>query len=187
MTIASQLLLIIGQTLWYFLPALTANMAPVFASRFNWLSALSGPLDRGVHLAGQPLLGPNKTIRGLIIGLIFGSITGLIQYWLQTAMPQLLLITLPTAAHAFGWGALLGFGALLGDAGKSFLKRRWHIPPGQSWPPWDQIDIVVGVLFVTWWFAPPAWLHLMTAFIIIGCGMFVTSYFGKKFYIKKAL
>ena len=43
-------------------------------------------------------------------------------------------------------GALLGFGAMTGDAVKSFFKRQRGIPPGKSWFPFDQLDFVVGGL-----------------------------------------
>ena len=38
----------------------------------------------------------------------------------------------------------MGFGALTGDAIKSFFKRRVNIPPGVSWFPFDQIDYIIG-------------------------------------------
>jgi len=40
----------------------------------------------------------------------------------------------------------LGAGALLGDAFKSFLKRRLKISPGTPWPPFDQIDWIIGAV-----------------------------------------
>lgn len=186
---ATEIIVLISQTLWYFLPAFVANMTPVFATYFNWLPALNYPLDGGMKLGREPFLGANKTIRGLVVGLIFGSITALIQYWLQpiAVLQPLHVLPPPTALHALGWGALLGFGALFGDALKSFFKRRLHITAGASWPPWDQIDIVIGVVVVTWWIAPLPTPHVITAFIIIGCGMFITSYAGKIMRIKNTI
>lgn len=189
MLTASQLSILIGQTLWYFLPALVGNMAPVFATRFKWLPTLNTPLDGGKSWYGEPLLGPTKTIRGVVFGILFGSITALMQYELQplpTVRP-LHLLPLISVSHALGWGALLGFGALLGDALKSFCKRRLHIPSGSSWKPWDQIDVVIGVVLVTQWIAPLPAPHIITAFIIIGCSMFITSYIGKITRIKNTI
>lgn len=189
MLIASQLSILIGQTLWYFLPALVGNMAPVFATRFKWLPVLNAPLDGGKRLYGEPILGPTKTIRGLVFGIIFGSITALIQYKLQPlpVVHSLLLLPLISVSHALSWGALLGFGALLGDALKSFCKRRLHIPSGSSWKPWDQIDVVVGVVLITQQIAPLPVPHVVTAFIIIGCSMIITSYIGKITRIKNTI
>ena len=41
-------------------------------------------------------------------------------------------------------GFLMGFGVIMGDAVKSFVKRRFHIPSGKSFIPWDQIDCALG-------------------------------------------
>lgn len=186
---ATEIARLTGQTIWYFLPALSGNMAPVFATFFNWLPVSNRPLDGGKQLFGQPLLGPTKTLRGLLFGIIFGSITALIQYWLQPlpAIQPLHLLPLLSVSHALGWGALLGFGALLGDALKSFCKRRLHIPSGSSWKPWDQIDVVIGVVIITWWIAPLPAPHVITAFIIIGSSMLLTSYIGKITRIKNTI
>lgn len=186
---ATEIILLVSQTLWYFLPALVANMAPVFATYFNWLPFLNHPLDGGMKLGKEPLLGANKTTRGLVVGLIFGSITALIQYWLQpiNLLAPLYLFMAPTAGTAIFWGALLGFGALFGDAIKSFCKRRLHIASGISWPPWDQIDSVLGVLLVTWWNNLLTFAHIITALLVISCSMFIASYVGKIMRIKNTI
>jgi CDP-2,3-bis-(O-geranylgeranyl)-sn-glycerol synthase len=43
-------------------------------------------------------------------------------------------------------GALLSSGALVGDALKSFLKRRLRIKPGETFFIFDQIDYILGAL-----------------------------------------
>lgn len=180
---------IIAETLWYFLPALIANTAPVFAAAGNWLSFLNIPLDGGFVWHGQPLLGSRKTVRGVVVGIFFGSSIGFLQFILQdTLVGSLQLFTVThSLASAAAWGALLGVAALGGDAIKSFCKRRRKIPVGIMWMPWDQIDIVLGTLVVTQWFAPLPLSHIITAFIVIGCGMFVTSFLGVTTGIKKSL
>ena len=61
---------------------------------------------------------------------------------------------------------MLGFGALVGDAVKSFLKRRVSIKPGKPFFPWDQIDYTIGsLLFVSIVFVP-SWQLIITAIII---------------------
>ena len=98
---------------WVFLPAIIANMAPVFAAKLPVLSGWSYPLDFFYTFRGQRVLGDHKTIRGLIAGIL---------------------------------GFLLGFGALAGDAIKSFFKRALNIAPGKPWFPFDQLDSVLGAL-----------------------------------------
>jgi len=52
-------------------------------------------------------------------------------------------------------GLFMGFGAILGDAVKSFFKRRIKIKPGRTWIPFDQIDYILGgALFFSWFYLP---------------------------------
>ncbi len=162
------MLQIIFETLWFFLPAIIANMAPVFAARYNWLAGLNIPLDFGYQWNNGALLGSNKTVRGLLVGVIAAAIVG----WLQG---DLLL------------GAGLGLGALLGDAIKSFLKRRLNIPSGESWKPWDQIDFVLGAIVVSVIFYSLSVTHYLIALVIIGFGSYLVSYVGIKLNIKKSI
>jgi len=41
------------------------------------------------------------------------------------------------------------FGALLGDIVESFFKRRKGIERGKDWIPFDQLDFIIGVLFLS--------------------------------------
>ena len=148
---------------------MVANMVPVFAARYNWLPMLARPLDGGITWRGQRLLGSNKTWRGLILGVLFGGVTAF-------------FIAMPIAA-----GLALGFGALAGDAGKSFLKRRLRIAPGRQWFVADQIDFVIGAAVVGILFLPITFTHVVIAVAIAGVGSFVTSYIGVLFGIKKSL
>ncbi|MDP3997831.1 MAG: CDP-archaeol synthase [Candidatus Andersenbacteria bacterium] len=183
------MLLVVLQILWFFLPALSANLAPVFAARYNWWPQLDLPLDGGKTLSGRSILGSHKTLRGLIIGIIIGSIVGLIQYILQsqTLIAGISIITYPSALMAAAIGALIGFGALFGDAIKSFCKRRLNISPGTSWIPWDQIDVVVGVIIVTFWFAPLNFNQIIISLFVVGIGMYLSSVIGVYLKIKKSL
>lgn len=134
------------QAVWLFLPCYAANMAPVAAARLwpRWTRALDGGrLGRD----GRPLLGPNKTWRGLASGAFAGGTTALL---LAAAGPNESLdfgrsdgVPGPMVAL---FGMALGVGALAGDAAKSFLKRRLGRNPGTPWFPFDQLDAVVGGL-----------------------------------------
>lgn len=157
---------VLVETLWFFLPALVANMAPVLIRR---LPLGAWPIDGGRTWRGRRLLGDNKTWRGLIAGLTFGSITSLLQ------------------GYSLGWGVWLGCGALCGDALKSFFKRQLDIPPGHPWRPWDQIDVVIGVLLFTQWWYPLSLRHIVTAFIVIGFLMYTVSIIGVKAHLKKSI
>lgn len=133
--------------LWFFLPAGVANMMPIFAARWPLLARYDQPVDGGRTFRGRRIFGSHKTWRGLVVGVIFATLT----FWLQ----QRLLMH----ANLFdGWaaqvdyrqlnsllmGPLFGLGALVGDMLESFFKRQRGIAPGRGWFPFDQIDYIVG-------------------------------------------
>lgn len=98
-----------------------ANGAPIvarkiFGNRFN------APLDGGARFFdGRPLLGPAKTVRGLLVSITATTL----------------------AAVLFGMEWVLGAGvagaALAGDALSSFLKRRLGLKPHSQALALDQI------------------------------------------------
>ena len=133
---------------WFFIPAGFANMAPVFANKIPALKWLGKPIDHGKTFRGKRIFGDHKTYRGFIVGVTTGILVALLQYWVisELGWPN---IELPIKLEAKRYaiiGALLGFGALFGDAVKSFFKRQFNIPSGQTWAPFDQIDYVIGGL-----------------------------------------
>ena len=131
------------KTLWTFLPAAFANMAPVI---FNRLPFLNFPLDFNYTLRNKPILGQNKTWRGLVVGIIFAIIITYFQkaFYLET---KFLSAIDYSQINVLLFGFLSGFGALFGDALKSFFKRRLNIAPGANWPPFDQLDWIIGTNF----------------------------------------
>jgi CDP-2,3-bis-(O-geranylgeranyl)-sn-glycerol synthase len=138
--------------LWFFLPAGLANASPVFANKIPILGTLGMPLDGGKHFRGKRIFGDHKTVRGLAVGTLTGSVTGAIQYVVFQSVGFIQNMSL-TDYRSFWWavllGALLGFGALAGDAVKSFFKRQFSVPSGKSWFPFDQIDYIVGGLLAS--------------------------------------
>lgn len=141
---------------------------PVIAAKYNWLPQLNYPLDFNKTFRGRRVFGAHKTWRGLIIGVIFGSITGLF------------------LSSLFA-GGLLGVGALVGDAVKSFFKRQLKIDSGHPWFPFDQVDYILSALLVAWFIFPLTFAHVITALLIFGFGSYLVSYLGVKLKIKKSL
>ena len=134
--------------LWFFLPAGYANAAPVFANKIPALRWLGKPIDHGKTFRGKRIFGDHKTYRGFIVGIVVGVLTALLQYWIisEFGWPNIdLPISIKLGQYAIA-GALLGLGALFGDAVKSFLKRQRGVASGQAWAPFDQIDYVIGGL-----------------------------------------
>ena len=91
---------------------LTANGSPIVA-RMMFGDRGDAPLDCGHRFAdGKPLLGPSKTLRGVLAAV--------------------LATTVLAAIFRYGWmvGLIIGLLAMLGDALSSFIKRRLGMPPG---------------------------------------------------------
>jgi len=127
---------------WFLLPAGVANMAPVLFARVPFLDY---PLDFGVKFKGKRVLGANKTIRGVVMGVLGSTVVVWLQKLSYGFVNGFSLIDYSTV-NVLLLGFLLGFGALMGDAVKSFFKRRIGIKPGKSWMPFDQIDWIIGGL-----------------------------------------
>lgn len=166
--------------LLFFLPAYVANMSPVFAAKLvpRW----SAPIDGGrVGKDGKRLLGPGKTWRGLVGGAIAGALTAIIVAWLvppysadgvwdgwdyslngyaggdvgSEGEAGTAIDAASAAWYAVAlFGACLGFAALVGDAVKSYFKRRRGKERGAPWVPFDQLDFVVFGLAAAFAAAP---------------------------------
>jgi len=145
---------IILKSLYFFLPAYFANMAPVLLKKIPFANI---PVN-------EKIFGKNKTWRGLLLGAIVGGIIFWVQKLLhQVGWQKLSLIDYNDFSILLGF--LMGFGALLGDLVKSYYKRKAGIKPGCPWVPFDQIDFVIGALVIGFFvYVPPAEVAL---FLII--------------------
>lgn len=173
------ILQLVLSVLWFFLPAGLGNLAPVIAAKIPLLKKYSHPIDNLQKFWGKRILGDHKTVRGLIAGICAGIITAYLQVFIYNHLGFIRSIS-PidyNNINPFFFGLLASFGALFGDALKSFFKRQLNIPAGKSWFPFDQIDYILGgilftalyiqlslklyiILFVVWFF-----LHPLSTFI----------------------
>ncbi|VVB81729.1 CDP-archaeol synthase [uncultured archaeon] len=150
--------------LYLMLPAYLANMAPAFFGK----RLSKRPMDFGISLGKTRIFGDNKTWAGFFSGVLVAIIIGFIVskiYW-------------PFEFSAIYWSALLGIGALIGDAVKSFFKRRAGIKPGQSWIPFDQIDFTIGALAFGSFVFFPGWLYAVLVVIISAVGHILINHLG---------
>ena len=140
-------LALIGLAVWLGLPAWIANSMPV-------LFGGGPPIDGGrVFRDGHRILGDGKTIRGFIVGVLLGTLTGVGQIFaaphIQTAMESCMIVTpdmmsilyMPISAAFF-----LSLGALIGDLIGSFFKRRIDIKSGNPAPVLDQLGFIIMAL-----------------------------------------
>jgi len=124
---------IVIAALWYILPAYIANASPIL---FHGRT----PLDQNIKFVdGRPILGKGKTVKGFVFAVIVGTFIGALQGWWEINF-------IPRITLAF----LLSFGAMLGDAFGSFLKRRFDIKRGDAAPLLDQWGFVIVALSIAW-------------------------------------
>lgn len=176
--------MIILQALYFMLPAYFANMAPVFATKI-YGNIFSFPLDCNLKIKGKPLLGKNKTWRGLLAGVIMAIIVIYIQVYLYSfEIVQSLSILDYGHINILLFGFLFGFGDILGDAVKSLIKRQLNIKSGDRWFPWDQLDFLGGLLLIMFVFLPP-WQIILIIIIISPLLPIIANWLAYKLKIKK--
>ena len=136
---------LILKSLYFFLPAYVANMAPIL---LRWIPFANRPVSKR-------LFGENKTWRGLLVGTLAGGLIFALQKIIHNSGWQKLAL-IDYNDFSFLLGFLLGLGALLGDLVKSYYKRKAEIAPGRPWIPFDQIDFVIGGLALGFFiYVPP--------------------------------
>ena len=154
---------------FFIIPLLAAVWIMLPAYIPNPTAALFGggtPIDFGRNYSdGRRIFGDGKTFRGLFFGVLAGIITGILLIWLSGTFA---LAFLPQ--HTLTSVSLLAIGALSGDLGKSFLKRRMGKVRGEQWPVADQLDLVAGafilmLLFDAGWLF--TWVTLPVLIIIL--------------------
>lgn len=159
----SELIQLLGRSIWFILPAYVANAAPV---------VLGGgrPIDGDRKFRdGRPILGPGKTIRGFAAGMIAGPVVGLLQgIWAGDIVTYALL------------GFLLAFGAITGDLLGSFIKRRLGISRGGAAPGLDQLGFIALALLFASPLRVPGWDVILTIFIITPPIHLATNFVGYK-------
>lgn len=168
------------QSIWLMLPAAISNMSPVI---FRWLPFLNIPVDLNRKWRGKAILGKHKTYRGFFVGTIMAIVTIYIQKYYYEDMQVYSLLDYSNM-NAVLVGFLLGFGALFGDSLKSSFKRRRDIEPGSPWPPFDQIDWIIGALaFVSFYQAIPLTVWIISI-IVLGILHPIVNYFAYLFHIR---
>ena len=133
--------------IWFGLPAWIANSTPV-------LGGGGRAIDGGrFYRDGRRILGDGKTIRGFIVGIIFGVLIGIGQMFaapylhpilaqfvtVTPAMELVLYMQVPVAV-------LMSVGALTGDIVGSFIKRRVDVKSGNPSPFMDQLGFIIMAL-----------------------------------------
>lgn len=130
---------------WVMLPAYVPNNAAVLAGGGR-------PIDGGRTWGGRRVLGDGKTWRGTLVGTLVGVAVAVGLSAVSDPLSAVVGISLPPFPLAAAVG--LAFGAMAGDIGASFLKRRSGRERGASFPGLDQLDFVAGALIGAFLLAP---------------------------------
>lgn len=166
------------------LPAYCANMAPVFATKI-FGAKFSLPLDFNLLFKGKPLLGRNKTWRGLIAAIAVGiAIVFLQKYLYNFDFGKSLSLFDYSQINVWLYGFLFGFGVILADALKSLVKRRKNLKPGDKWFPWDQLDFLGALVLIHFVYIPP-FLVVLIIIVISPLLPLIANYLGYLLKIKK--
>ena len=152
-------------TLYFILPA-------YFSNGGGLLFGGGTPVDFGkTDSKGNRWIGDGVTWRGLIGGTIIGTITGIVQGYfgpdIMASFGQFITTPIITSvSQGMLIGFLLGFGALLGDAIGSFLKRRLGIGRGKPAPILDQLDFLIVALILVSFVVELNWLFVVIAIVL---------------------
>ncbi|MGY5863218.1 MAG: CDP-2,3-bis-(O-geranylgeranyl)-sn-glycerol synthase [Candidatus Thorarchaeota archaeon] len=134
-------------SVWLGLSAWIANATPV-------LGGGGRPIDGGgVFRDGNRILGDGKSIRGFIVGVLFGTLVGVGQFiaapYLHPLLAQFVTVT-PEMEYvlfiSIPAAFLLSVGALTGDLVGSFIKRRVNVRSGDPSPFLDQLGFIIMAL-----------------------------------------
>ena len=117
------------ELIWLMLPCYGANMAPPFV---RYWRGWNRPIN-------AERLGSHKTVVGFALGVVVAVAIAFVQTRVAAG---------PSAGYWLTVGLAQGFGAMGGDALKSYLKRRVGIAPGERWMPADQLDFIIGALLL---------------------------------------
>ena len=174
-----KLLIAVLGAVYFMLPAYVANLSGL---------AFGGgtPVDGGRECKdGRRLIGNGVTWKGLQNGTIIGTLVGAVLGIIGTFYGDLSVLTGGIIdLHVYGsliggliLGFLMAFGALLGDAVGSFLKRRIGLERGAPAPFMDQLDFVVGALVLSLLVVRISWsffiiIALLSLFLHLGSNTF---------------
>ena len=125
--------------LWLFLPAMVPNSAAVI-------------------FGGKTKIDFGKSWRGFFGGALSGIVFGLVLIAISSIWDPVDYWGYGPFWDNVGVLACLAFGAVLGDLGGAFIKRRLGMERGQKAPVLDQYDFVIGAFLVTALFYPD-WVY----------------------------
>lgn len=165
-------------SLYFYLPGVCSNLGAFFGMKVPGFKKIKTPVDFGLSLRGERIVGEHKLYGGFLFGVFCGIIVGLIKYlFLDNFMQGYLILDL-TFSQSLGLSFLLSFFAATGDIIKSIIKRILNIPPHTAWIPFDEIDHSVTSLGVASIFFPIPFKVTLTIIISYFLLHLLSNYIG---------
>ncbi|NVM55083.1 MAG: CDP-2,3-bis-(O-geranylgeranyl)-sn-glycerol synthase [Candidatus Helarchaeota archaeon] len=164
-------------------------IAPAYATNASMVifGRNGTPIDGGRNfIDGKRIFGNGKTWQGfgggVVVGTIIGIVLVLISMFLFWPFVQTQIAKYPTMVLAdpiyleafFNPPFLLGLlrvfltslGTPLGDLIGSFIKRRLNLERGAPAPIIDQLDFLLGAIFLTYIVFPLRWMYIIFALLV---------------------
>lgn len=161
---------------------------PAYAANgFPTLSRGILPIDfKKKWFDGNRIFGDGKTIEGFTLGLIAGSFAGLLESYVQPFMnAYAILWNVQIPPISFLVGFLISLGALCGDLGGSFIKRRLGLDRGKEVLFLDQWNFVIGAILFSMWFTEiTVWMALIMLLLTLIIHR-IANIVGHKLKVKK--
>jgi CDP-archaeol synthase len=143
---------------YLFLPLLVGLALHGFCIKYDVLTFLCRPIDRGRSFRGKRIFGDNKTYRGVVV-VSLGTMIGFgLQSLVLHRSDSIRSIELfdYEIFKSVAVGLAVGVAAMLSELPNSFIKRRFEIAPGSVAKGWkraifyvyDQIDFLLGAWLV---------------------------------------
>ena len=169
----SQILELFTQSLSLLLPIAFSGLTLIFCMRKGWLKALDRPLDGGLTLRGEPLIGRSKSVRSLVIYLVIATAVTLL---LNLVAQSSNLVSPVYLNNPFVLGPLITLAYLAGEILNSFVKRRLGIATsGQASSKvsssiqrvFDNVDGILATGFVFIYFQVPVSVLLTSGVLAV--------------------
>jgi hypothetical protein len=134
-----------------------ANGIPVIAKRV-FGDFMAWPCDGGIRFFdGQPLFGPSKTIRGLVLAIVITSAVA------------------PIIGLSWKVGAVVGTLAMVGDLFSSFLKRRMNLASSTMAFGLDQVPESLLPMLACKWLIPITMVDIVIVIVAFLVGELIGS------------
>jgi len=132
------------------------------------------------------IFGDGKTIEGFSLGLIAGTFVGVIESLVQPSINSYAAIwNIQIPSMNFLIGFLISLGALCGDLGGSFIKRRLGFKRGKEVIFLDQWNFIIGSVLFAFMFTEITFWMLLIMLLITFVVHRIANIVGHKLKVKR--